>query len=340
MIYTFGIKKSDTTFQASQLRFFNKQLVEELQLRNIDTIFVLGDVFDTRQNINVKTMNVVYDLFSKTFANFKVYVIVGNHDLYYTDTTACHSLKMLSSLSNVKVYSRTTVKTFDGVKVTFLPWITPKAYAELSKTLTKTEYCFGHLDIAGFMMDKYNMSSNGCSVKILTEHFKHVYTGHFHTRSKKQVGNCDIEYIGSPYQLTRIDADQDRGCTILDLATNKTEFIVNTESIRYIKLTYPNIPTAVEQLVTNNIVDIEIPYEFSDNSKDIFEYSHKLAELNPVKINQTIGNKPELTVECEQELNLVDLYSLFKTYTDQLKVDNSERIYNELKNLYNMCKGE
>ena len=48
----FAIKKSDKTFLQSQLRFFEEQLVPELKSRNIKNLFVLGDVFDTRQSSN------------------------------------------------------------------------------------------------------------------------------------------------------------------------------------------------------------------------------------------------------------------------------------------------
>ena len=79
----FGIKKNDKIFQESQLKFFKEQLVDELKKRDINKIFVLGDIFDTRQSVNVQTENVVLDLFRNTFKDFEVHVIVGNHDLYY-----------------------------------------------------------------------------------------------------------------------------------------------------------------------------------------------------------------------------------------------------------------
>ena len=219
----FGIKKSDLKFQKSQLAFFEKQLIEELKLQDIKDVFVLGDVFDTRQSVNVQTNNVVLKLFKDTFKDFNIKIIVGNHDLYYTDTTEVNSLKQLNLLPNVIVYEKPETIEMYGHSLTFMPWITD--YDNIN--FTSSEFCFAHMDVAGFMMDKYNMCSNGVPVKKLAENFKHVYTGHFHTRSKKTIGNCDIEYIGSPYQLTRIDADQDRGCTILDLDTNNTELILS-----------------------------------------------------------------------------------------------------------------
>lgn len=332
----FGIKQSDATFQKSQLSFFEKQLVEELKLRSIDTIFVLGDVFDTRQSVNVQTSNVVLHLFKDIFEDFNIHMIVGNHDLYYKNTTSVNSLKQLDLLPNVTVYETPKTMDFDGHSVTFLPWITDyKSF----KGAGNSEYCFAHLDVAGFMMDKINMCSEGVSIKQLSENYKHVYTGHFHTRSKKKIGDCDVTYIGSPYQLTRIDMGQDRGCTVLDLDTNKTELIVNTESIRYVKLTYPDVPENIGEFVAHNYVDIDIPYDLSDESKKIFDYMQAVNANSAISVTQNIGKKPELTVSAdEKDLSNIDLFSLFKSYTDQLKNINKEQIYSELTTLYNDFK--
>lgn len=332
----FGVKQSDSTFQKSQLSFFEKQLVEELKLRSIDTIFVLGDVFDTRQSVNVQTSNVVLHLFKDIFEDFNVHMIVGNHDLYYKNTTSVNSLKQLDLLPNVAVYETPQKMEFGGHSVTFLPWITD--YKSFTGT-EQSEYCFAHLDVAGFMMDKINMCSEGISIKQLADNYKHVYTGHFHTRSKKKIGDCDITYIGSPYQLTRIDIGQDRGCTILDLDTNTTELIVNTESIRYVKLTYPDVPENIGDLVAHNYVDIDIPYDLSDESKKIFDYMQTVNSNSAISVTQNIGKKPELTVSAdEKDLSNIDLFSLFKSYTDQLANINKEQIYSELTTLYNDFK--
>ena len=110
----FGVKKSDLVFQESQLRFFKCQFVPELKEKGIDTIVVCGDVFDTRQTVNVQTENVVINLFKDTFKDFKVHVIVGNHDMFHTTTTEVNSLKCLDLLPNVTVYETPTEIEFGG----------------------------------------------------------------------------------------------------------------------------------------------------------------------------------------------------------------------------------
>lgn len=70
MIYIFGIKKSDLIFQESQLRFFSEELIPYLKLNNITTIMVLGDIYDTRENINVNTQTKVLELFRRNIKRF------------------------------------------------------------------------------------------------------------------------------------------------------------------------------------------------------------------------------------------------------------------------------
>ena len=102
---------------------------------------------------------------------------------------------------------------------------------------------------------------------------------------------------------------------------------------------YPNLPENVEEIARHNIIDIDIPYELSDESKKILDYMSAVNSVNPINVTQNIGKKPELTAEYkEEDLSNIDLFTLFKTYTDQLQIENKEEIYRELINLYNEFK--
>ena len=59
--------------------------------------------------------------------------------------------------------------------------------------------------------------------------FKKIFSGHFHTRSKKDINGTDIIYVGSPYQLTRADFNEERGSLTLDLDTLEYTYINNTK---------------------------------------------------------------------------------------------------------------
>lgn len=336
-----GVKKSDRTFQDSQLRFFKEQLIHELKEKEIDTIAVLGDVFDTRQTVNTNTMNVAYELFSSTLKDFNVHVIVGNHDLYYTTTTEVNSLKWLGLASNVHLYEKPTKVEFGSKTVLMLPWVTD--YDEFERENVRSEYLFAHLDIVGMRMDKYNFSTGGSTIKGLFDRFEHIYTGHYHTPSTKWQGEKNITYVGSPYQITRIDSGDSRGYLILDLDNNSTEFVENKKSIKFKQVHFPEPFTGGEEFVKGNVVDVLVKYEDSKYSKKIYEYVKGIEQFHPaypvnVKILQKVAEEQnETKLDC---INLIELIKEYVASDKEIPEKEKTAIYSELVRLYTEFKGQ
>ncbi len=53
----------------------------EMEKRQIDTVFFLGDFFHDRAEISVSTLHVAYQLLKK-LNNFNIHMIIGNHDCH------------------------------------------------------------------------------------------------------------------------------------------------------------------------------------------------------------------------------------------------------------------
>lgn len=334
-----GVKKSDKIFQESQLRFFKNQFVAELKEKRIDTIIVCGDIYDTRQAINVQTENAVIDLFKNVLGDFRIHIVVGNHDIYHTTTTEINSLKPLDLLPNCTVYESPTNVKIGGTDVLMLPWITK--YADFDQILLDTyKYAFAHLDIVGFDMGG-GLSTEGLTISQVISKIDNTYTGHYHSRSIKKFGNGDktITYIGSPYQITRIDRGQDRGYAVLDLDTNEFEWFTNHESMIFTKYIYPNVD---ETKIKGNQVDIEIPYSLQNETKKIFDFIQRINSLGPAyPVNTYNGENPESEKELSIDVASLNLTALFKSYIDEITcntIDKNE-LYNELLNLYDTYKG-
>lgn len=333
-----GVKKSDLTFQQSQLRFFKNQFVPELKEKEIDTIIVCGDVFDTRQSLNVHTENVVIDLFKNILGEFNVHIIVGNHDMYHTTTTEVNSLKSLDLLPNVTVYERPTDVEFEGQTVLMLPWVTK--YADFDGiVLGHYNYAFAHLDIIGFDMGSNILSTEGLGVKQIISKIDHTYTGHYHNRSQRVYHEGQtITYIGSPYQITRGDRNQNRGYGILNFDDGSFEWVNNTQSMQFTKYIYPNVD---ETKIAGNQVDIEIPFDKQNETKAIYDLIQKLNALKPAyPINTYNGDNPNETSEMKIDVDQLNLLTIFRSYVDQLEttLDKTE-LYNELVKLFDMFRG-
>ena len=336
-----GVKKSDQTFMDSQLRFFKNQFVQELKQQEIDTIVVCGDVFDTRQTLNVQTENVVIDLFKNILKDFTIHIIVGNHDMFHTNTTEVNSLKSLDLLPNVTVYEQMTEIQFGGKSTLMLPWIVN--YEDFDLLVLKNyKFCFAHLDIIGFDMGGH-LSEHGLTMKQIMSKIDHTFTGHYHCRiNRENIEGKTITYVGSPYQITRIDRNQDRGYLVLDTETEKYEWHNNTQSMRFNTFTYPDVD---RNKVKGNVVDLHIPYEKQNETKQIYELVKELDSLLPAYPVNTFNDEPPVgqeNIDLSIDTERFNLMNMAKNYIDQLELTNitGEELYGALEELYDKFRGK
>ena len=331
-----GIKKQCPVFMESQLRFFREQFVPELTKRGIKNVWVLGDVFDTRQQINTLVINKAIELFRDTLRDFDIDVIVGNHDMYLTTDTGINSLKILGLLPNVTVYERQESLTIDGKKVLVQPWIVD--YGQLDLIKGKYDYAFMHADIIGFDQGGGRLSESGLVAKELLRHVDAVYSGHYHNGVRRQFEkDKSITYLGAPYQLTRIDRNGTRGYRILDVASGESTLIENRVSMKFTRHVYPDIDTSA---VPGNVVDIDVPAEYADQTKKIADLVGRLEKMNPaypVNINYLPSEDECTDVIDTENLNIL---TLFKNYLEQVEMDarHKDMLYDSFIELYNNYK--
>lgn len=332
----FGIKKADPTFMESQLRFFKEQFVPELNASGIKDIWILGDVFDTRQAINTSVIYNVINLFNETLKDFNIKIIVGNHDMYLTTDVGITSLKILSVLPHVTIYDKQTVLEIDDKKILMQPWIVDYAQEDLIKG--KYDYAFMHADIIGFDMGGGRLSESGLMAKELLKKVDAVYTGHYHNGIHRQFEKGkSVTYLGAPYQLTRIDRGGTRGYHILDIATGERTMVENKVSMKFTRHIYPDVNLDV---IPGNVVDLDIPAEYNDQTKKISVLVTKLERLKPaypVNINYLPSEDDTEEIIDTENLNII---TLFKNYISQVELEPvyKDKLYDSFIELYNNYK--
>ena len=332
----FGIKKADPTFMESQLRFFKEQFVPELNASGIKDIWILGDVFDTRQAINTSVIYNVIDLFNETLKDFNIKIIVGNHDMYLTTDVGITSLKILSVLPHVTIYDKQTTLEIDGKKILMQPWIIDYAQEDLIKG--KYDYAFMHADIIGFDQGGGRLSESGLIAKELLKKVDAVYTGHYHNGIHRQFEKGkSVTYLGAPYQLTRIDRGGTRGYHILDIATGERTMVENKVSMKFTRHVYPDVNLEV---IPGNVVDLDIPAEYNDQTKKISVLVTKLERLKPaypVNINYLPSEDDTEEIIDTENLNII---TLFKNYISQVELEPvyKDKLYDSFIELYNNYK--
>jgi len=225
----FGVDANSIVWLNHQKRFFNDILIPYIKetVQPGDILFQFGDIFETKHQINVNIFNNVMDLFYELAKLIPVYVLIGNHDTYYTDNNEIHSLKILYNTPNVHVFNKPEIIGINDKKLLIIPWITDfnEIMTLLEDNVGKADMVFSHFDVAGMSYDNGYPIQKGIDFSILKK-YEIVISGHIH---KPQVKDNFI-YLGTPYHLDFGDIGQKKGLYTLDMPNMKMDFVRNDKS--------------------------------------------------------------------------------------------------------------
>lgn len=229
----FGLKNDKDMWLDDFTNYFNDVVIPLMrkEYRDGDILVHLGDVFDNRSIIGLKTICKTIDIFEKFSEIFKdIRIIVGNHDIFNKSSNDVTSIKMLERIPNVTVYKKPSVEVIDGKTILFNPWVNELESEKKLLASVNVDYIFGHLDVSGCQLNRSGSKSNSEN-SIDAENFKNsvVYAGHIHKRQDVK----NVHYVGTPYQMTRNEMGDVKGITVLDVGSGETTFFENTYSPRY-----------------------------------------------------------------------------------------------------------
>lgn len=343
----FGSKKNNEIIHQNSLNTIKNEMIPYLKKHNIKDIYFLGDLFDNRNNINVKIKSDVYDLFDVDLKDFNVTCIRGNHDQFYRTSTDVHSLKMFKKFSNVEVIEDIELKEVDGKKFLFVPWQVD--YEEFKKKVTHQnihcDVCFGHFDINECYMNKLSaLTHEGLNPELFFNNYTLTLSGHFHLRSTYQMGGSNIVYVGTPYELNRNDKNEPKGFCILDTETLEYEFIDTVKYLKFKDITYPEKPT--KKLVEGNIVDVHVTIDNKFSDIEYNQYLKTLNALNPVKVNiltkYAIFNTVSTQTSATNNFNVKTTMESIRDYINNvldLSQEDKTLLYEKMESIYNESRG-
>ena len=209
-----GIRDNSEIWLEASMRLVYS-IIKEAKRRGIKNIIFAGDFFHDRKHINSKTLHYGRK-FIEELKDFNVYLIPGNHDIFFKNSNEVMSVDVFKEYKHVTVLWG----NYKLDNITMIPW-----GQELPR---EAEVVIGHFEINGFVdgMPENKTFLNKSDFK----EYKKVFSGHWHT--PKTIGN--ITYLGSPMQFTFADVDSKRGFYILD--GSETEFIEFNDYPKYIIL--------------------------------------------------------------------------------------------------------
>jgi DNA repair exonuclease SbcCD nuclease subunit len=224
----FGVRNDNLNFHSYFRRFYEDVFFPEIDARGIRHLVHLGDLVDRRKYIQYLTSNLLHDTFMGPVFDrgLEFHIMAGNHDCTYKHTNEVNAIRSLygHSKHQFHLYERPETVEIAGLEVCMVPWVCADNekdfYLEMSRT--KAQVCMGHLELAGFEMDRGHIAEHGMDLSHFSK-FDVVLSGHYHHKST--VGN--ISYLGSPCQFTWADYDDVKGFHVLDTETRELEFIRN-----------------------------------------------------------------------------------------------------------------
>lgn len=326
-------KNSETFFDITEE--WMKYFIEELEDRGITTVFILGDLFHYRDEISLLALDKAVEILKLFPKTIKIHMITGNHDCYFRDNSEVHSLGSFDEWDNIYVYDTISeIELRGGKKITMVPW-----GGDISE-IKKSEFIFGHFEIKNFKLNSYTICKKGLTSSDLLRKCNHVYSGHFHKYQTKKYKAGHITYLGSPYQQNFGDVGNENGFHIIDVDTEKSEFVQNPDNFpifHYIRLSKLK-ETYKKEYIKGNFVKIQIDKDIKEKPLDQLMAKVNAEAPKDLFIDDKTVKKVFDNVEFSDKIKEIDLFSTTVEYIKMLKSEIEEPIINKAKEYYEKCK--
>lgn len=330
----FGVRSNSVEWMEIQRSYFFDFLIPMIKenYQEGDALIHTGDVFDSRQSLNLKVMNMGLEIFSAISKIMPIFVICGNHDIYHKKSNDINSLKPFTYMENVHVYEQEVILEFNQgkTKALLMPWKDTKEQEQAVIDANEADYLFCHTDMRGLKFNSFVKVEEGNEVTSFGK-FKAVYSGHIHYAQK----NGNVRMVGSPYPLTRSDIGNIKHVWYLDIVNHTEKGIQNNHSPKFIRMNLTKILEMkykdVKNIIENNFCDILVHSSWATNFP-FNEFLELFADIQYRKLNYiitTVGLDDEIDLEEGTYEKEVDLPTLIDMYIDNLSY--KDNIKNRLK---------
>lgn len=298
-----------------------KKIFEELNSRKINTIFILGDLFDKAQQ-NYSD----FDALLNEFPDINIYLIPGNHDYNLSQNHF--------TSSNLKVITEPELIPFDDKNFLFIPYKSGKTLDEIIAEQLygkeKRVILLSHGDYISsssiYSPNPYEENKIYMPLSPLTiEKFKleKVFLGHIH----KPIEIGKVLYPGSPCPVDPTETGE-RSFLIFDTENSEYERVKTNTPYIYLKaeiLVYPvdNGLELLEKDLENLISSWNIPAE---GTKKVKLY---------LSLTGYFDNKPELKQKVEEFFSNRNI-EVKGLNLDDVSIPDQDKSFEDRKKLFDM----
>ena len=325
-------KSSDSEGHNQDCIRYLEWFIAEAKKRGCDTVFFLGDWFDNQVKLRKDTL-FYSDMALKMLAAepFKVFMLVGNHDMYYKTSRDKHGMLHVGQYPKIQVIGEMT--TQGGVLMA--PYLVTDEFV-LVPPEEGVKYVLGHFALPGFLTNEtYEWPDKG--VGLHGDHFEtpdYVFTGHFHKRQMKHNEHgVPVCYIGNcfPHNFNDVN-DRDRGFMFLEWGA-EPEFVNWKEAPNYNRIKLSALEEHMsmfnEWSVIECIDDVGIG---QDEALEIREGMQEVIRDFKFKFtNQSLDGTQEVSMEG---VDLQSAENMVRHYLDEIDTEDSEYDKELLKEIF------
>jgi len=332
----FGVRNDNSMFLENALRFLRDDFFPYLRENNIKTIIHMGDLLDRRKYVNFNTLKNVREHFLNVCQREEIslYIIPGNHDIYFKNTSRIISFVELFDATDTKAFSHLHVVYANeiveilGKQCMFIPWILAETQDETIDFLNihSADYVFGHFEVICPLTQEATLDPN------LFNRFENVFSGHYH--NQKQIGK--IHFLGSPFQMTMNDLGSEKGFLVIDFETGEKTFIQN-EHRMFNYIVYDDEKTSMNDLLNTDCSSftgtmVKIIVQKKTNPYIFEKFLELISNVEPMGI-QIVDNQEMYSSGSEEtvEDNNIGTLDVLKNYVDGMQYEDD--IKQELKTL-------
>jgi len=320
----FGMRRNSSLFHSILMKSLSWFLGS---VKKTDSVVILGDIFDSRSSVDFKVLNDAIGFINAMSKKCKdIYILVGNHDLYYKETDLnnvnCRFLKskkvhIVHEISEIEIQEQ---------KCLFIPWVDNMENKNKATDMLQNKYdlVFGHMDTIGLYGTKepdelmFSPEDFGTNDKVIS--------GHFHKRNQRGV----VNYIGAFINQTFNDVGDTKGyincdkgeITFVNGICPKFEYITIPNSGGFLKgfeLAQDAEKENVRNRVAGNIIKL-ILNEYSTENDELFKV---FKDMNPLEISVSYNRVSfEEGIEGEEFAGFdskSDIVEIITQYIDKVK---------------------
>jgi DNA repair exonuclease SbcCD nuclease subunit len=321
----FGARNDSAVFHKHFQRFYQNTFFPYLKENGINHIIQMGDVFDRRKYINFQTLKSAREYFFDPLIDQKItaHFLVGNHDTYYKNTNDVNSpTLLLNEYENIRIVNDPLEVVFADVTFLMVPWIASDNEQRCLEAIkqTRASVVLGHFEIIGFEMQKGMLCDEGLNPDLLAGP-EMVLSGHFHHKST----NRNIQYLGTPYEMTWSDYGDEKGFHVYDTDTRELTFVPNPEKMFY-KVHYDDSAKSLDEVLVDDFSIyhekiVKVIVRNKDNPVWFDMFIDKLEKAG-VSDLQVVDDHFHLDLEDDQDIidEAEDTMTILSKYVDQLNM--------------------